>query len=356
MGETTKACPREGSSDGNRPEGVTSPSPAQAVAPTTSGSELAHALEPHLRRATQGRLGEVQWFRSAWQRSDASTGMSTYKLPAGTVIDVLVKLPVAPREFRWSERLGRVHAETWKLGELDECPVPHVIEGDVALNGYDLCWMVQERLCGEAAQGPMQKETVSGIIDAAARFQEAAMRSKPVDEQPEARDWEGLFERSRVALDTVRIPQPQHWNTVLKKAQKSVGAVAAAWEARPKSCWCHGDLHPGNVMRRGESGPWVLLDLAMTHAGHWVEDAVYLERQFWHRKDDLCGVKPVSAMARARKALDLPMEGEHAELANLRRVLMAGCVPAMAHREGSASYCDAALELLERLLPLVPHG
>lgn len=59
------------------------------------------------------------------------------------------------------------------------------------------------------------------------------------------------------------------------------------WESRPRDTWCHGDLHPGNAMRRdlgnGQRGRCVLLDLAFVHPGHWVEDAVYIERQFWAR-------------------------------------------------------------------------
>lgn len=323
-------------------------------APPSAGGDLAAALEPHLRKASRGRLGEIEWFRAAWQRSESSTGFSTYELPGGESVSVLVKLPVGPREFRWSQRLGRVDLAQWPL-EDDDCPVPRMIDGGDAINGYDLCWMVEERLTHEASERPLTKDDVLGVIGAAARFQAAAIRARPIDEHPRAWDWHGLIERSREMLDSVRIPNPQHWNATLKKFQRIAPAVARSWEARPHTCWCHGDLHPGNAMQRGTGGPWVLLDLALTHAGHWVEDAVYLERQFWHRKDDLCGVKPVSAMARARKELGLANEGDHADLANLRRVLMAACVPAFANREGSAAYCDAALELLERLMPLVPH-
>ncbi len=323
---------------------------------TGSGGDLASSLESHVQRATNGKLGPIEWFRASWQRSGASTGYSTYTLDDGEPLRVMVKLPVGPREYRWSSRLGRATSPDWSHRETDQCPVPRMVDGGDAINGYDLCWLVEERLDREASDSPLTKADVQGVIEAAARFQAAAHQASEVNEAAPVRDWEAMVHKSREALDSVLIPQPQQWNAALKKFQKIVPAVARAWLARPTDCWCHGDLHTGNAMQRTPGGHWVLLDLAMTHAGHWVEDAVYFERQYWHRKNDLCGVKPVSAMARARKALGMEMPGNHAELANLRRVLMAACVPAVAGHEGSAAYCDAALELFEQLMPLVPHS
>ncbi len=46
----------------------------------------------------------------------------------------------------------------------------------------------------------------------------------------------------------------------------------------------------------------VLVDLALVHPGHWVEDALYLERQYWGHSDLLKGVKPASELARLRQA------------------------------------------------------
>ena len=95
----------------------------------------------------------------------------------------------------------------------------------------------------------------------------------------------------------------------------------------------------------------VLIDLALVHPGHWVEDGVYLERQFWGHMDALHGVKPVSQLAKCRKKLGLSTEGEFQTLANVRRVLTAACVPVFLGREGNPAYVHAGLELLERLLP-----
>jgi len=120
--------------------------------------------------------------------------------------------------------------------------------------------------------------------------------------------------------------------------------------------WCHGDVHPGNVLRRGEHGQLVLIDLGLVHPGHWIEDALYLERQYWGHEDWLGGVKPVSILGRLRREAGLPMDGDYGELANIRRVMMAACVPAVVDREGSnTKYLRHALDLIERLLPQIPH-
>jgi hypothetical protein len=97
----------------------------------------------------------------------------------------------------------------------------------------------------------------------------------------------------------------------------------------------------------------VLVDLALVHPGHWIEDAIYLERQYWGHSDLLKGVKPVSELARLRRERGLNANDNYPDLANVRRVLMAACVPAAAEREGNAKYVRAALELLDRLIPQV---
>ena len=178
---------------------------------------------------------------------------------------------------------------------------------------------------------------------------------------------------------THSIQEAQRWNQAIKHVQHVLPRLVARWESRPINTWCHGDLHPGNAMRRpaaaggplppgatpggGDGGPTpadnpapcVLLDLALVHAGHWVEDAVYLERLYWGKPELLHGVKPVSALSKFRKELGLhPAPGEDsAMLASVRRVLMAASAPAYLHREGHPRYVHTALETIERLLPLV---
>jgi aminoglycoside phosphotransferase (APT) family kinase protein len=177
-----------------------------------------------------------------------------------------------------------------------------------------------------------------------------------------------LIERGRAMCREHTLAEYSRWHDALRKVHKALPALRARWEARPISSWCHGDLHPGNVLRRkfgeGEqlaagglalSPPCVLIDLALVHPGHWMEDALYFERQFWGHADKLGGVKPVSVIAAMRRAAGLTTDEHYDQLANARRVLMAACAPAMMQREGSPRYLHTALEMIEVLLPQVPH-
>jgi aminoglycoside phosphotransferase (APT) family kinase protein len=185
-------------------------------------------------------------------------------------------------------------------------------------------------------------------------MQARAETAAPVRGRPESPDWDALLSRAReIARESV-LPEAQHWNDVVKRAQKALPKIATRWESRPINAWCHGDLHPGNAMRRtDDEHECVLIDLALVHAGHWVEDAVYLERQFWARPDALFGLHPVTELARYRRELGLSTEGDYGTLANLRRVLMAACAPVHVAGDGHPRYLHAALEMLERVLPQV---
>jgi hypothetical protein len=159
------------------------------------------------------------------------------------------------------------------------------------------------------------------------------------------------------------VPEAHHWKEDVRKVQKLLPRIAAKWDSRPINAWCHGDLHPGNAMRRrmpagldhGSRPPCVLIDLALVHAGHWVEDAVYLERQFWGKPEALFGIHPVSQLAKERRALGLETDGDYGAVANLRRVLMAACAPVYLAHDGHPKYLHAALEVLDRILPQVSH-
>ncbi|MCW5766834.1 MAG: hypothetical protein KIT68_12770, partial [Phycisphaeraceae bacterium] len=69
----------------------------------------------------------------------------------------------------------------------------------------------------------------------------------------------------------------------------------------------------------------------------------------------LHGVNPLWALAAHRRALGLHAHDDYGLLANVRRVLMAGCAPAFVEQEGNPRYLHAALEILSRLLPQVNH-
>jgi hypothetical protein len=89
----------------------------------------------------------------------------------------------------------------------------------------------------------------------------------------------------------------------------------------------------------------------LVHSGHWAEDALYLERQFWGHERAINGLKPVPMLARLRRDRGLPADDNYGDLAMVRRVLMAAVAPTMIDREGSPTYLVAAHDILERCLP-----
>ena len=325
---------------------------APAPMPTGDTHDLAVALEPTLLEMCRGRLSAVEWFRSTWQRGGAATGFATWTFGDGTSAEVIVKLPVGPKEYTWTVGLGSIDHDLWETEHGRELPVPRVVASGDVLGGYDLAWFVIERLSGPALNHEISEPMVKELLGTAAQFQAAATQLRPVDGPGEQRDWRDMVRRSREALDLVTMPEIQKWRDVLHRVDRCLDRVLAVWEARPRDTWCHGDLHPGNAMRRdlgnGDRGRCVLLDLAFVHAGHWVEDAVYIERQFWAHPEVLGKTKPVSELGRRRRELGLEHHGDHGELAAARRVLMAACAPAWWETEGSRAYARGALDVLER--------
>jgi hypothetical protein len=315
---------------------------------TGGASDLASQLAPALREACDGRLSDIRWFRADWQRGGAATGYADFTFDDGPR-EVVIKLPVGPVEHRFTTALGATDA-----------PTPRIAASGMELGGYDLAWLVIERLPGEPLSRGAEAKVIRGVLEAAAVFQmRAGERWAPEGRGPQA-PWEELVARAREAVKANPIPEQQRWNEALKKVQRALPVMLERWEARPIDAWCHGDLHLGNAMVRPEGSQWggagcVLLDLAEIHPGSWVEDAVYLERIYWGRSDALHGVKPVSTLARARRKLGLENGEHYNEIADLRRVLTAACAPAFLHREGAPAYLHAALETIERLLPAAAH-
>lgn len=339
--------------------------------------ELAHMLEPVLRESCGGRLSSVSWFRADWQRGGAATGYASFDASPGPRRDVVVKLPVGPTEYTVTVALSGADA-----------PTPRVVAHGEALGAYDLAWLVMERVPGEPLATALHKDVFADLCAAAAAFQSHMERAWPLPGAsaltsapqgavptpsstarptlaPPDPDWAALLDTARHAVKDSRIPESSKWNDVIRHTQKALPAILAAWRARPINAWRHGDLHAGNAMRRPDGSPWgpagcVLLDFAEVQPGHWVEDAVYLERMHWGRpcadgsgKPALDGVKCVSLLAKARKALSLDTSGDYGALANMRRVLSAATIPAFLDREGGKAHLHVALETLERLLPVV---
>lgn len=320
--------------------------------------QLGAALGPVLREVCQGRLGEISWFRSAWQKGGAATGFAPWRLDDGRSVDAMVKLPVGPTEHQWTSLLGTFEPAHWDRDEARACSTPRVLASGMSVGGYDLAWLVIERLPGQPLTAELSERAVTDLLAAAVSFYTRARIAQPVakDRVQSLPDWGMLLEKGRVIMRAQTMPEAQRWNEAIKRVQKILPRLEARWAARPIDTWCHGDLHPGNAMRRNgpnAPGPCVLIDLALVHAGHWVEDGVYLERMFWGRPELLHGVKPVSMIAKIMRENGLHSDGDYADLANLRRVLMAASSPAFLEHEGHPRYMHAALEILERLLPQV---
>ena len=128
--------------------------------------------------------------------------------------------------------------------------------------------------------------------------------------------------------------------------------ILERWRGRRIDQWLHGDLHFANAMCRSEEpdAEVSLIDLAEVHAGHWIEDAVYLERQLWGHKSRLKASKPVHAMAAARKLHGLNVEDDYSELVDVRRLMLAGTAPAFMQSEGDPRYLAACLLQLEHAI------
>jgi len=330
-----------------------------AISEDADAQRLGVALGPTVRDLCNGRLGEINWFRATWQHGGAATGFSTWTHQDGQTTDVVVKLPIKFDEWFWTVRLGGVEVEQFDGDEASALPTPRVLAGGEQLGDYDLAWVVMERLGSPPLASDLNKNALLDMLRAAAQFQARAGRVSDITKapRPTKEDWGAEIEEARVACRGDRIDNAQHWNDTLKTVDRHLDALMARWRARPIDTWCHGDLHGHNAMRRqiapGTDGCCVLIDLALVHPGCWIEDVLYLERLFWARREHLHGVRLVQTLGRFRKELGLDNSENSAELANVRRVLMAATAPAFLSTEGHPAHLAAALEMLERLLPAV---
>ncbi len=326
---------------------------AEAGGEPTRAAIEAHAhdfgpsLEPILLNACAGKLTNVRWFRTDWQMGGAATGYAEFAFDGEeNPRDVVVKLPIGPREHSFLAGLAETGA-----------PTPRIAAHGDEIGPYHFAWVAMERLPGEPMSADLSKDTFRALCGAAAGFYRESQDLWPVGPPPDPPDWESLLTTAREVLrDNPQVAEHQLWSNAVKQTQRALPKLLRVWSARPINTWCHGDLHPGNCMMRGEESAWgpdecVLFDLAEVHPGHWIEDAVFLERLFWGRPEILKTIKPVSLLAKARRDAGLDTEGDYALLANARRVLMAACVPAFLHREGHPTYMAQALKLLDRLLP-----
>ena len=322
---------------------MTPPPPSTDTARADARS-LAASLAPLVAQACDGRLGEVTWFRTDWQRGGAATGKSTYLLEDGTRAEVVLKLPVVQRELLWTQRLQ----SSPDGNDRQSIPIPRLFACGETIGGYDLAWLVIEHV----PHGPLglhwHEDHVPRIADAVARFH-AAADVFPIDQDPKTELWQDLIADASESARVNHVGHQQRWTAALKLMRQRIGRVLTEWNARDTNHWLHGDVHLANAMSRTgmDHGPVCLIDMAEVHVGHWVEDAVYLERQLWARPERIQTHKPVKLIAAARKRLGLPVEIDYPRLAMIRRALLAATAPKFLKSEGHPAYLDACLTWLE---------
>ena len=294
-------------------------------------------LAPALTDACEGRLSEISWFRTDWQRGGALTGYAKYQDDQTVNQPVVVKLPVPPSERQWLLRLQGA-----------DNVVPKLFAEGQSLGGYDMAWVVMERLAYGPLSSAWNGKEFDLLVEAVCRFYAAA--SKISIEQPQVqKDWEAIFTRSRQSVRSHGLANEQRWNRVLKKAHRKLHSWVKIWHNRSMNQWCHGDLHLANAMTRvpPPDGPAILLDFALTHPGHWVEDAVYLEHLFWAHRQLLHGRKLCRQIARQRREMGMTVTKDWSRLAAAKRALLAMSTPASLRHNGDARHVQAALEVLE---------
>jgi aminoglycoside phosphotransferase (APT) family kinase protein len=321
------------------------------------GDGLFRALQPALIDACGGpdRLRDVRWFRSVHQRGGGGTALATFSDDHGAEHPVVVKLPVGSHEYRWTVELALAQAN---LSD-DLAATPRVLAHGRTLGDHDFAWLVMERLPTGLSPAQIGAQDVRDMLTSAARLERVARDLHPLSgaDAPARVDFEKLMVRSREVIHRgvlVAGTEAQHWVNELKAVHRALPMLLQRWQARQVNAWCHGDLHAGNAMRRA-GGAMVLIDLAMMHPGHWIEDALYLERTGWGREGALGGVSPVTELSLHRRELGLPCDDDYGRLACVRRVLTAACVPALIEREGSRAYLHAAYEVIRKNLSLATH-
>ncbi|MCH2160835.1 MAG: aminoglycoside phosphotransferase family protein [Phycisphaerales bacterium] len=311
--------------------------------PPKAPAALGQGLEPFVRTACEDKLGEVIWFRTDWQHGGAATGRAEWRDDDGQATKVVVKLPVNQTELRWLQRLQPEEPSA-------SSPIPRLFASGEVLNGYDLAWVVIEWFpCGPLGTH-WHDQHITRMCDAAAAFQ-AVAEPYPIDRNPRMEDWPELLKQARQSVKSQAIDQKSRWKKAHKAISRQLDKLVTRWRAREPIGWMHGDLHLANGMSRDsmESGPVCLIDFAEVHPGHWVEDAVYLERLNWARPERLRTTSPLKAMAEARKRHGLANGDDHPHLADLRRALYAATAPAFLRTEGGL-HLAASLDRLEQAL------
>jgi hypothetical protein len=302
-------------------------------------SSLACSLEPILRKQTNNRLDNIHWFRTDWQRGGAATAFATWN-DKDKETEVVIKLPVNQRELLWTRQMQE-----------PDSVVPLLLASGEQLNGYDLTWMIIERF----PFGPLGKHwepnNIERVAQAAAHFTKKAS-SFPVNQKGRREDWETLLKTAKNSVRENHIEKESTWKKMHSLIGKKLDILMEIWRSRRIDQWLHGDLHLANAMCRSDKpdAKVALIDLAEVHAGHWIEDAVYLERQLWGHNTRLKATKPVSSMASARRALGMYVDDDYSNLVDVRRLMLAATAPAFMQSEGDPRYLASCLLQLQHSL------
>lgn len=309
----------------------------------TNARSLAASLAPLIIEVCDDRLSDIVWFKADWQRGGSATASALYTPIDQKPIPVVIKLPVVLRELTWTRRL--------QDEDSSESVVPRLYASGESLGGYDLAWIIIEKF----QYGPLgmhwNDNHIARIVEAAAKFH-AAAAAYPVNQDPRREEWDELIRDAQVNVKLNQIDHQKRWKTALKTLLEHLSGLVECWRARDVNQWLHGDLHLANAMSRvaEDKGPVSLIDLAEIHAGNWIEDAIYLERQLWAVPERLKPHPPVKELARARKNLGLPVEKDYTRLAMIRRALLASTAPRFIKSEGHPKYLEACLNRLENAL------
>lgn len=303
-------------------------------------SSLASSLEPVLREQTNNQLSDIHWFRTDWQRSGATTGFATWNSEDANDVPVVVKLPINKNELRWTRRMQNANGVA-----------PTLFASDEKLNGYDLAWLIIERFPVGPLGAHWDDSNIERISESAALFSKFASEF-PVDQKGRRENWKDLLEIAKKSIRENNLENKSRWKKAQSQLSKRLTGLLELWRGRRINQWLHGDVHLANAMCRTAepNAPVSLIDLAEVHAGHWIEDAVYLERQLWGHKSRLKASRPVHAMAAARKKFGMQVDDNYHQLVEIRRLLLAATAPAFMQSEGDPRYLASCLSQFETAL------
>ena len=188
----------------------------------TDYSSLAAALEPALVQACDGDLSDIEWFRSTWQSGGAATARAKFSLTNGRSADVIVKLPVGPAEYRWTTGMEGLDAPEGPHCELEHGCTPRVFAAGLELGGYDLAWLVVERLAGHPLSHGFDAQSAEEMLVAAVDWYARAGNLRPITpaDKPPKKDWAALLARAASVLeDDDVIADQDRWRAVVSQTR-----------------------------------------------------------------------------------------------------------------------------------------